>query len=178
MSQTALSGAARRRLATAAMSAFVVWHSLAMTVATAPDSVLTHAARSFMHPYLTLFRLDNNWGFFAPNVPRGSQFRYVVEDAAGNRHTFVPEERLHRLHPNTILLSDRYKALTTEPTLFADAAAAELCRKHAALKPRSIELLVVEQNAFQPEDWLAGKRPLDAEFVSVHTLKTAPCPNP
>ena len=90
----------RERLAYVAMSVLVVWHSIAMVVAAAPESTLTQAARSLLQPYLTLFRLDNNWGFFAPNVPRGRQFRYTIEDAAGTRRSFIPEDKLSRLHPN------------------------------------------------------------------------------
>ena len=114
----------RQRLAYTGMSLLVTWHTLAMVVAPSPDSDITDAARSVLDPYLTLFRLDNGWGFFAPEVGRGSQFRYVVEDAAGNRTTFIPAETLNRFHPSSIWIRDRYIAVMEKPKAYADAAGA------------------------------------------------------
>ena len=45
----------RTSFAFIAMSLFVVWHSLAMLVAAAPDSKLTASARTVFNPYLMLF---------------------------------------------------------------------------------------------------------------------------
>ena len=84
----------RRRLTYGAMSLLVAWHTIAMVIAPAPDSDISEAARSLFHPYLTLFWLDNHWGFFAPDVRSGRQFRYVIEDATGKRHAFIPGEKL------------------------------------------------------------------------------------
>ena len=168
----------RERLATMAMSVLVVWHTIAMVVATAPDSALTRSALSLMQPYLTLFRLDTGWAFFAPNVSRGWQLRYTLEDAAGNKHTFIPEDSVNRYHPSAIWTLDRYKEIMDSPDLYGEAAAEEFCREHAALRPVSITLLGVDQNEFSPEDRLDGKHPLDPEFIKVHTLRTIPCPNP
>jgi hypothetical protein len=167
---------ARSPLAYAAMSALLVWHCIAMVVASAPDSLLTHSARALFNPYLTLLRLDNNWGFFAPEVPIGYQFRYAIEDAAGRRHDFTPDEALSRFHPNSIWLRDRYKTIMQEPEVYAEAAAAAICREHAALRPVAVTLIEVEQKEFWPEDRLNGKHPLDPEFVNVTELKTVPCP--
>jgi hypothetical protein len=165
----------RQRLAYAGMSLLVTWHTFAMVVAPSPDSDITDAARSILDPYLTLFRLDNGWGFFAPEVGRGSQFRYVIEDAAGNRYTFIPAETLNRFHPTSIWMRDRYIAVMEKPRAYADAAGASLCRDHAALKPIAVTLLELEQKEFLPADRLKGKRPLDPEFVTLKTVKTVPC---
>jgi hypothetical protein len=166
------------RTAYVAMSLLVVWHTLAMVVATAPESDITRAARAVMNPYLTLFRLDNNWGFFAPDVPRGMQFRYVIEDAGGTRHTFIPEQSVGWLHPNSILVRDRYRAMMLSPDVHVDAMADALCRKHADLKPVNITLIEGEQREFTPDDWLNGRRPLDEEFVQLHTMRDTRCPSP
>ena len=165
-------------LAYVAMSVLVVWHCIAMVVATAPDSQLTQSARALFDPYLTLFGLDQNWGFFAPDVPTGFQFRYTVEDAAGARHAFTPDEALSRFHPDSIWLRDRYKTVMRDPETYAQAAATAICREHAALRPVSVTLIDVEQNEFTPADRLQGKHPLDPEFVSVTELKAIPCPQP
>jgi hypothetical protein len=157
------------------MSLLVAWHTLAMVVATSPDSDLTDSARRLFNPYLTLLRLDNQWGFFAPNVGRGSQFRYVVEDAAGTRHTFIPAEKLNRFHPTSIWMRDRYIAVMEYPDTYADAAGAAFCQEHAALKAVSVTLVQIEQKDFFPVHLLSGKQHLDAEFVDVKTIKTVPC---
>jgi hypothetical protein len=175
MSQVSIPARERRRLATTAMSLLVVWHSLAMVVAAAPDSAIARAARPLFDPYLTLFRLDNKWGFFAPNVDQGFQFRYVVEDASGTRHTFVPADQLSRFHPTSLWIKDRYKAVMMYPEAHGEATAAALCREHAALRPVSIALLEVEQKEFRPEHQRSGKHPLDPEFVTVNTLMTVRC---
>jgi hypothetical protein len=178
MSQRAILNPVRARLTVVLMSAVVVWHSLAMMVASAPSSDVTVAARAVLQPYLTLFRLDNNWGFFAPNVPVGVQFRYLVEDAAGTHHRFSPDVQLNRFHPMSIWMRDYYKSVMDAPDVHADALAAELCREHAALRPLAITLLSVEQKEFLPADRLNGKHPLDDDFVTVTALKTVRCPGP
>jgi hypothetical protein len=165
-----------RRLMYTAMSLLVVWHTLAMLLESAPDSAIARSARRLLQPYLTLFRLSNHWGFFAPNVELGNQLRYVVEGAAGGRHTFVPTEKLSRFSPASIWFRDRYRSVMGSIEIFGDSLAAQLCREHASLDPISITFLEVEQKDFSPTDWLAGKRPLDPEFVDVQTLKTVRCP--
>jgi hypothetical protein len=165
----------RQHLAYAGMSALVAWHTLAMVIAPSPESDITEAARSLVQPYLTLFWLDHNWSFFAPGVENGSQFRYVVEDAAGKRHTFIPADKLSRFHPTSIWMRDRYIAVMESPQTYGDAAAASLCREHASLNPIAVTLIEIEQKAYWPAHRLSGKQPLDPEFVTVNTLKTVPC---
>jgi hypothetical protein len=169
---------ARSPLAYAAMSALLVWHCIAMVVATAPDSHLTQSARPLFNPYLTLLGLDHNWGFFAPEVGSGFQFRYVVEDAAGTRHAFTPDTALSRFHPKSIWLRDRYKAVLQDPDTYAKAEAAAICREHASLRPVAVTFIEAAQNDFSPADRLQGKHPLDPEFVTVTDMKPIPCPDP
>lgn len=149
-----------------------------MVVAAAPQSSITISARELFDPYLTLFRLDNDWGFFAPTVAKGSQLRYVIGDADGLQHTFIPEREHSRLHPAALWFRDRYKAVIDDPESFGDAAAADFCRKHPELRPVSVTLIGIMQNEFFPGDRLDGKHPLDPEFVNEKTLKTVPCAAP
>jgi hypothetical protein len=165
----------RERLVYAAMSLLVVWHTLAMVVAVSPESVITRAARALVYPYVTLFNLDNYWGFFA-NVGASYQFRYVVEDAAGQQHMFIPTNKLSRFNPNSIWLRDRYRDVMDSVDAYGVATVAELCREHAALRPVAITLLKVEGKEFGPKDRRLGKSPLDPEFVTVDTLRTIRCP--
>jgi hypothetical protein len=178
MSQSFEPRPARERLIYAAMSLFVVWHTVAMVLATSPNSEIARAARTIYQPYLTLFGLDNNWGFFAPNVPTGYQFRYVVEDAAGQKHTFIPDQKLSRFDPNSIWVKDRYKVIMESPDIYGEVTVAALCREHAALRPVAVTLLEFEQQAFSPSDRLSGKWPLDPGFVKQSAQKTIRCPTP
>src|SRR4051812_37063089 len=100
-----ISHAWRKRLAYTAVSVFVVWHTLAMIVAPAPEtSVTVQGLRALLQPYLTLLRLDNTWDFFAPTVGHMSEFRYVIENEAGEKFTFVQEEaEFSRFNPSYFL---------------------------------------------------------------------------
>ena len=64
----------RERLVFMAMSAFVVWHTMAMMIAPASDnSVLVQSLRRVFDPYLSLFRLEQQMGFLcAERRPRPS----------------------------------------------------------------------------------------------------------
>jgi hypothetical protein len=161
----------------AAMSLLIAWHTFVMVVAAAPpDSVIAKAARALVHPYLILLNLDNDWGFFAPDVGTSYQFRYIVEDAAGKRHGFIPTDKLSRFNPNSIWLRDRYGSIMHSVDTYGDAAVAELCREHVALRPVAVTLLGIEGKEFGPADRRRGKKPLDPEFVIPHLLKTIRCP--
>jgi len=166
----------RKRLTYLAMSLFVGWHTLAMVLG--PNSSATaQASRVVLQPYLSLFRLDSTWAFFAPSVGKHSQFRYVITDANGRDHTFVPNEELNWYLPTDIWFKNWYYTIIEFPETFGDFFAQLFCRQHADLKPVSITLLAIQEQPFSPEDHLRGKRPLDPEFITVDTLKHVECLN-
>jgi len=166
----------RERLAYTAMSVVVAWHTLAIVVAPAPeDSAAVTSVRRLLDPYLTLFYLDDKWDFFAPAVDRGTQFRYIIEDASGDRHAFVPQQEINWFHPIYRRIGYWYDALVESPDTFSDFIVAALCRKHAALHPVSITLIGIQEQDFSPADQLNGKHPLDPDIAAVSTLKVAPC---
>jgi hypothetical protein len=168
----------RERLTYTAMSVFVAWHTAAMLFAPAPDnSVIAIALRPVFQPYLSLFRLDNTWDFFAPSVENGAELRYVIEDAAGARHRFAPTRELSWYHPTYFWYRSWYYGVMDEADTYAEGAAEFFCRKHAALRPVSITFFEYQQGNFAPEDHLAGKLPTDDEFVTVKTVKRVPCPS-
>src|SRR5258708_40217502 len=94
----------REGLKYAAMSAIVAWHTLAMVIAPAPDSDVTAMARAALQPYLTFFRLDNQWDFFAPIVGEGSRLRYDIQDKSGKMHAFLPADELRWYQPEFLWL--------------------------------------------------------------------------
>jgi len=159
------------------ISAFLVWHTLALVVAPAPDtSVIAASLRRVLHPYLTLLKLDNKWDFYAPNAGRGHQLRYVVEDADGIRHSFRPTDDLSRIYPSEWWFRSLYDWTADSPGIYGDAGVAMLCRKHAALRPVAVVLTDLEQKNFWPDDQLNGKHPLDPEFVTEKDLGRIACP--
>jgi hypothetical protein len=165
----------RPRLIYLMMSAFVAWHALALVIAPAPrESVLVQTQRAFLQPYLTFFRLDNPWNFFAPTI-RGAELRYAVEDAAGARTEFAAVEQTNWFHPEYIWLRDFNYTMMDDPEIYADRVGELLCRKHASLHPVSITFVERDHSDFKPEDWLDGKRPQDPEFIRDNTLRTVQC---
>ena len=174
----------RERVAYAAMSLFVAWHTVAMVVAPAPGaSDLIKGLRIVLDPYLHVFRLDNDWNFFAPDVDEGGRdplgviLSYVIKDDAGNLHRFDAEAGLNRFRPSSIWFHAWYLALLKSPDDFGEEFAALFCREHADLHPVTITLFEIDQQNYGPLDRLRGKQPLDPEFVKVTTVKSFECPH-
>jgi hypothetical protein len=114
--------------------------------------------------------------FYAPYTCVEPEFRYVVEDASGQQHTFVPAEKLSRFLPSDIWVKDWYIHVMDHPKTYSKPVAAYLCREHAPLHPISITLLEIDQKECWPADQLSGKSPFDLEFLEKKTLATVPCP--
>ena len=166
----------RTRLTYAAMSGFVAWHTAAMVIAPAPDeSESVNALSVAFQPYLSLFQLGNRWGFFAPDVGTGSLLRYIVEDSRGSHHVFTPLQDVNRFHPSSYWFRFSHNAVMRLPETYGDSTGAMLCAQHASLHPVSVILVQVEEGDFTPEDRLAGKHPMDPEFVTTSTLKKVKC---
>jgi hypothetical protein len=168
----------RKRLLYTVMSLFVAWHSLALIIPPLPDnSDSIQFLRSILNPYLTLFRLDNGWAFFAPDVGKGQQLHYIVEDAARKDHKIVPYGDRGPFDPAAIWYRIWYDVVIDMPDDYAQGAGDIFCRKHADMNPVAITLLRVDEQEFTPADHLAGKHPLDPEFVQVSTVKRVACPH-
>jgi hypothetical protein len=170
----------RMRLAYTAMSVFAVWHTLALVVAPAPPaSLIAQRSRVLLQPYLSLLRLDNPWNFFAA-ADAGrmsmSQFRYAVEDKAGEKHTFMPEADFRLFDPAYFWFRGWYNAIIDNPEDYADIAGAWYCQKRASLSPVSVTLLEMQEKDFTRTDFLAGKDRWATEFVTVNTIKSVKCP--
>jgi len=167
----------RARLTYVAISVFLAWHTIAILLAPVPNNNVTVAGfRYLFQPYLTFIGLDNSWDFFSP-LGVGYQFRYVIADAAGNEHTFVPIEQFTWFLPSHRWHEKIYGQIVAEPEVYGDYFAAAFCRKHAALNPVSIRLVALEEAVFVPEDYLSGQNRWGDEFASVSTLKQFACPH-
>ena len=168
----------RDRLTYLAMSLFICWHATAIVIGPAPvGSPPVETLRSIFRPYLTLFRLESPWSFFTNVTIRLPQFRYVVKDADGKEHIFVPIDEFSWYHPRYNWFERIYWSIldSTKPQSFGNRLAASLCRQHAELKPVSITFLAATGEQYWPEDVLRGHQHLDPEFVTVETLMSADC---
>jgi len=164
----------RTRLAYLAMSAFVAFHTFVMVIM--PNGSTTgESLRGMVQPYLSLLALEGTWTFFAPTVGKDSQFRYVIEDASGREHTFVPLKDVKWFLPSYYWVRGLYYEVIDDPDKFGGYFAAMACRRHASLDPVSVMMIEVKERRFRPEDYLNGKRPLDPEFVIENPLKRVDC---
>lgn len=159
------------------MSAFVAWHATSLIVGPAPqESTIARVVKPLVDDYLDLIFLNVEWGFFAP-LGMTSEFRYIVVDGVGKRHTFRPTWGLAWYHPSKLWIKDRYRTIAQHVDVYGDRVIAEYCRKHAALKPVEIILIeLTQEKEFLPKDHLAGKTALDPEFGTTQTLRTGKCP--
>jgi hypothetical protein len=154
----------------------VVWHALALVIVPLPDSVVKQSLARVLDPYVVLLRIANTWDFYAPNVGNGQRLRFVVEDATGRHYPFTPTEPYGWLDPRYWWLSAWHNEIISDPDANADLAAQLLCKEKASLSPVSITLIQILQKDFSPEDYLAGKRPMDPEFIEENILKRVRCP--
>jgi hypothetical protein len=167
----------RQRAIYAAMSAILAWHSFVILVAPLPEaSAVAKALWPVVNPYVSLLMLDNHWDFFAPNVAAGYELRYILDTADGTSRIFVPMKEISWYHPYHIWTDQWQDAIVDRPETYADLAAALVCREQASWRPTAVTVVEVEQKPFGPEDYLAGARPLDPDFVAENVLKRVPCP--
>jgi len=167
----------RRYAVYTAMSAFLAWHSFVMLTAPLPEaSAVAQALSPILHPYLSLFSLDNRWDFFAPSVRPGYELRYILETADGSSRVVVPMKKISWYNPYFIWTDMWQDAIIDHPETYADLAAGLFCREQGSLRPTAVSLMDVEQREFWPQDFLAGKDPFDPDFVSEEVLTRVPCP--
>lgn len=164
-----------QRAATLGAALFLLWHSTAMVLTPAPASYLKGLAYPLFEPYVTLFHLDGQWAFFAPNPDAGRQIRYMLLDGAGTRQEFRLTEDLPRASPTFFRYTSLFSAITPDKPSFVASMAAFLCRRHADLKPKRLTFLLREQLRLSPESYLQGHRPLDEDYIRVRTLPPVNC---
>jgi hypothetical protein len=165
----------RQRLFYAAASIFVVLHTVTLLIGPMPDSVLKVALLGVLHPYAAPLRLTSTWDFYAPGIGFGTQFRYTVEDGAGQNHTFIPSANISWFDPKYWWSSEWYKTVVKYPEDYAEVAGTLLCHEHAALKPVAVTLIQVQQKGFSFTDQLDGKHPVDPEFFDEETVGRVQC---
>lgn len=169
------SNGAPRRAALALGSAFVAWHAVAMLLGTAPPSYLHGELMPLFRGYIEALHIDGRWGFFAPNPSAGRLLRYRVERANGvsDEHPFT--EALRRTDPAYLRFTTLSSAADSEYPEVQRSVAQALCRRHAALAPRHIHFVGLQQLRITPEQVEAGGHALDAAQLERVELGSVRC---
>ena len=165
----------RERLIYTAMSVFVAFQSLVIVVTPAPSSELADWLRSLVQPYPTLFRLDNQWDFFAPNVGEGTMLRYEIEITDSERRNFMAADELSWFHPNYYWFRSWFYRIMDHPDVYGRTAAAYFCQKHADLKPTAITFFEILEEPYSSEDYLSGYDRMSSDFLTVTPLQRYEC---
>jgi hypothetical protein len=156
-------------------SAFLLWHCAAMVVAPAPGSYALSKIFPAFWPYLSALHLYNEWSFFAPHPDRGRMLLYTIETADGQSRTYPLTAALQRSDPAFSRYTTLYTEIARQDSPFYEAAADYLCRRHRDIAPVRLTFLVRHQLLLTPDDYKAGKRPLDDEFLEDERLEPVPC---
>lgn len=156
------------RLGYLALSLFIGWHTIAMVLVPLPqNNPIVRSFRTLYQPYLTPLGLDSTWDFFSP-IGEGHQFGYVIEDADGKEHTFMPILDVNWLLPTRRWSERIFETVMNEPHIYGEYFAASYCRKHASLKPGAVTLIEIPESRYLPDDHLSGRRPNDPEYLILH----------
>jgi hypothetical protein len=160
-------------------SMFLIWHTLALVIGPSPQSHLRDNLFGYFQPYLSLFRLNNAWAFYAPEPELGSVVNYKVIGEDGDAQEFdVYNDQLDRWSASYFRFNAFFNNIYWQSEVYRryrNSYIQYLCRRHAALNPESIVLVRINQTRLTHEDYLKGARPLDPEFIEVHTSQPVRC---
>jgi hypothetical protein len=171
----ALRSAPLQRWAGALASLLALWHGAALLIGTAPPSYVQSQLMPLFGAYLRALHLDGHWAFFAPDPTAGRLLRYRVEQASGASTEQAFSESLRRSDPSYLRFTTLAGNLDgTSPALMHSVAQA-LCRRHAALAPRQIHFVVLQQRRITPEQVEAGLQALDPSLLERIDLGGVPC---
>lgn len=169
----------RRTTTYVLMSAFLVWHTLAMVIPPSPSNYLTIFLTKLLKPYLDIFQLRGRWHFFAydytPRDSPGDYFRYAITMSNGEKMYFDPIKDLNPLHPEDWYFRDWYLKIINQPDIFGEYAALHFCNKHMELDPVEITFFALKEDRLSVPNYLSGKRPLDEKLTVTNMLATKPC---
>jgi hypothetical protein len=156
-------------------SAFLVWHCAAMVAAPMPGSYTLGKIFPAFWPYLSTLDLYNEWSFFAPRPDQGRMLLYTIEGSDGERRTYPLTAALKRSDPAFLRYTTLYTEIARKDSPYYEAAADYLCRRHRGMKPVRLTFLVRHQLLLTPDDYKAGKRPLDDAFLEDEKFDPVSC---
>ncbi len=153
----------------------MLWHSLVLLIGCAPPSYSVAQIYPLFAPYIELLHLDGGWAFFAPDPSTGRLVRYSVQGADGLTHTYRLTENLQRSDPAYLRMTTLSAAINADSPQVVHSVAQRLCRMHAAQNPQSVRFTIARQIRITPDEFEAGHRPLDADFLHLEDLPSVVC---
>jgi hypothetical protein len=165
----------RRAFGLAIGSAFLLWHSLVLLIGCAPPSYSVSQIYPFFAPYIEFLHLDGGWSFFAPDPNTGRLVRYSVRSADGVTRAYRLTENLQRSDRAYLRFTTLSAAVRPDYPEVIHSVAQRLCRQHASENPQSVQFTLARQTRITPEEYEAGHRPLDADFLRLEDLPAVTC---
>src|SRR5438105_693701 len=136
-----MSSAWRKRSLYGLMSLFVAWHIFALAIVPAPPaSQWAQSLQAVVHPYVTVFRLNESRDSHGPSTISGQELRYSVRAPGGKMYDFDPNTEFSRYDPAFWWFRAWYDAVLRSPRRYGDHAGTYFCRKHRALNPIGVTL--------------------------------------
>ena len=153
------------------LSIFIVWHAVGVAIVGPFDkSYMRDGLMKVYQPYLATFHLNQSWPFYAPNPFLGSLLNYQTVSSSGETKTYPLTQARAKFDHAYFRYTNFYAYLFSDPNYsrnqgYDKSVAHYLCRQHQNEDVVSINFILLNQQKFTHEDYKAGKRPLDKEFL-------------
>lgn len=170
-----------RRLGYALFSLFILWHVAAITiVGPFSKSYLRDGLMQVFGGYLSFFKLDRSWPFYAPNPAYGRIMRYETIDGDGKRALYPLTQARDKFDHAYFRYTNFYFYLFNNPQYskargYDVSVARYLCGQHANDKTVAINFIVLNQKRLTYLDYQQGKRPQDPDFLTQKEFGPYPC---
>ncbi len=165
----------RQAVALTVGSGVLLWHSAVLLIGCMPASYAVMQIYPVFAPYIEFLQLDSGWAFFAPDPTTGRLVRYSVQNGDGSLRAYRLTENLKRADPAYLRLTTLSTSIKADEPEVINSVAQQLCRRHASDTPQSIRLTLARQKRITPEEYEAGHRPLDADFLTLDELPAVRC---
>ncbi len=163
------------------LSVFIIWHVVGITIiGPFSKSYLRDNLMQVYQNYLSFFHLDRSWPFYAPNPAMGSILRYETVNTSGETKTYPLTQSRKKSDHSYFRYTNFYAYLFSDPEYakkrgYDQSVARYLCSQHVDSNVSSINFILLNQTTFTYEDYRAGKRPLDEEFLETKTFGPYSC---
>lgn len=163
------------------LSVFIIWHAIGITIiGPFSKSYLRDNLMNVYQDYLAIFHLDRSWPFYAPNPFLGSILSYETVSVSGETNAYPLTQARDKFDHAYFRYTNFYAYLFSDPEYtkkrgYDSSVARFLCNQHLARDVIAINFILREQKMFTYEDYRAGKRPLDEEFLETKAFGPYSC---
>ena len=170
-----------RTISAAILTVFLVWHAVGISiVGPFSRSSLRDGLMNLYQDYLAFFHLDRSWPFYAPNPFPGSILSYETVSYSGDTKSYPLTQARDKFDHAYFRYTNFYAYLFSDPKYTAlrgydKSVARYLCRQHRAENLTAINFVLLTQTAFTNKDYIAGKHPLDSDFLERSTFGPYNC---